>query len=109
MDDDMLEDGIEMDVKHSAKDRRSKSFSGSPNAYLKSKTVTAFMRTELRYKERSFHQNGKKFEDTLKNFRKAISTPNLAELTREMTSERDINVVTELHLKRNDIMLKVIT
>ena len=52
-----LEDNIELEARQSKSGRKSKSCSGSPTAYVKSKTVTAFMRTELHYKERSFHRS----------------------------------------------------
>ena len=107
---DGLEDGIELENRKSRKDRRSKSCSGSPianAAYLKSKTVTAFVRTELHYKERSFHKNDPKSEETLKKFRRAISSPNLPDMG--YSSEKNINLITEVHVKRNDFTLKVIT
>ena len=99
---DDLEDGIELEARQSKSGRRSKSCSGSPNAYLKSKTVTAFMRTELHYKERSFHKQ-KRNDDTLRKFRHALSTPNLAD--NHISMEKDFNLITEVHMKRNDFML----
>ena len=99
---DDLEDGIELEARQSKSGRRSKSCSGSPNAYLKSKTVTAFMRTELHYKERSFHKQ-KRNDDTLRKFRHALSTPNLAD--DHISMEKDFNLITEVHMKRNDFML----
>lgn len=101
-----IEDGIELDALR--EDRRSKSFSaGSPNAYLKRKTVTAMMmRTELSFKERSFYKNDAGYEEALKKLRRTRSMPNLND--NKMT-ESDFNLVTEreLHLKRNDFVLKV--
>ena len=96
-----LENGIELDVVK--EERRSRSLSGSPNAYLKSKTITAFMRTELSYNERSFHKN-QCCEKTLRKFRRAISTPNL----NEVYSERNFKSITEVRMKRNDILMKVV-
>ena len=52
-----LEENIELEARQSKSGRKSKSCSGSPTAYVKSKTVTAFMRTELHYNERSFHRS----------------------------------------------------
>ena len=101
-----LEDGIELEARQSKIERRSKSCSGSPDAYMKSKTITAFMRTELHYKERSFHRHGRS-EQTLRKFRHTVSTPNLSD--NPVSSEKDFNFVTEVHMKRKDFMLKVIT
>ena len=103
-----LEDGIELEARQSRNGRRSKSCSGSPTAYaVKSKTVTAFMRTELHYKERSFHRHEptKRNDETLKKFRHALSTPNLSDNPLMSHTEKDFNLVTEVHMKRNDFML----
>ena len=101
-----LEDAIELESRQSRNGRMSKSCAGSPDAYVKSKTVTAFMHTELHYKERSFHRHETR-EQTLRKFRHALSTPNLAD--NPLSLEKDFNLITEVHMKRNDFMLKVIT
>ena len=101
-----LEDAIELESRKSRNGRISKSCSGSPDGYMKSKTVTAFMHTELHYKERSFHRHETR-EQTLKKFRHALSTPDLA--NNPLSLEKDFNLITEVHMKRNDFMLKVIT
>ena len=97
----------EEEAKASKEDRRSKSCSGSPNAYLRSKTITAFMRTELHYKERSFHGRDCNFDESLKKWRRAISSPNL-HFSDSNVVERDFNLIAEVHMRTNDIMLKVI-
>ena len=114
-----LEEHIELEAAVKSKDeRRSKSCTGSPvlahrsgtagGTYLKS-TVKAFMRTELHYKEKSYHHHSDyrpKPEEVDLALRHAISTPNL--FVSPLTMRRNINLVTEVHLKRNDFMMKII-
>ena len=65
------------------------------------------MRTELHYKERSFHGRDSNFDESLKKWRRAMSSPNLHFHQPDFV-ERDINLIAEVHMRTNDIMLKVI-
>lgn len=71
-----------------------------PNIFINPTKPTIFQ-TEFRYHERSFHGKTTRYESNL--CRRSISTPNFSQMKID-----DCGLVTEVHLKTNDITLKVI-
>ena len=99
----MDEDDIELEVCRSKDERRSKSCDNSPSKYLKTKfSKTVFHAELIRYKERSFHGRSTRYE-TINRWKRSLSTPNIFEQKPE-----EYNVITEVHMRTNDITLKVI-
>ena len=106
--DGMDEDEVELEVHKSKDERRSKSCSGSPTAFhRKSRTI---FRTELHYKLRSFHGRTTRYDNSLAQWRRSMSVPNFMDTKSEPSpnSNDEYNVITEVHMRTNDIMLKVI-
>ena len=95
------EDEMELEVHRSKEERRSKSCTNSPKHFHKPNKAKTIFQTEFRYHERSFHGKTTRYESNL--CRRSISTPNFSQMKVD-----DCGLVTEVHLKTNDITLKVI-